>query len=333
MPAISSSRNWSCPSRASRGSGPPPARCGLLMKARRSASSGIGLATSRSITVVRHLECRKGRLDVRAAQPCRDGAAQDAAQHVAAAARCEGSTPSPIRKARRARMWSATTTFSETSFSGSSPLRSRSASLARRARMIGRKQVGLVVGWGRPAAPRPSRSRPAPVSIEGFGSGVICSPDGVALELHEDQIPDLHEAPGLARRVVVRVLGRARPSRSGSPSRVHTARCRPSTRSSPSRRGGRSSISGRSDPVAPDVEGLVVVLEDRDDEIFRPEKPTPFGQQRPGELDRLFLEVVAEGEVPEHLEEGVVARRAADVLEVVVLARHAHALLRRRART
>jgi hypothetical protein len=39
------------------------------------------------------------------------------------------------------------------------------------------------------------------------------------------------------------------------------------------------------------------------------------------------LEVVAEREVSEHLEEGVVARRAADVLQIVVLARHPHALL------
>ena len=44
--------------------------------------------------------------------------------------------------------------------------------------------------------------------------------------------------------------------------------------------------------------------------------------------DRLALEVVAEGEVAEHLEEGVVARGVADVLEVVVLAARAHAALR-----
>src|SRR5207244_11717870 len=48
----------------------------------------------------------------------------------------------------------------------------------------------------------------------------------------------------------------------------------------------------------------------------------------PGELDRVFLEVVAEGEVAEHLEEGEVARGAPDVLEVVVLPTGADALLR-----
>ena len=40
------------------------------------------------------------------------------------------------------------------------------------------------------------------------------------------------------------------------------------------------------------------------------------------------LEVIAEGEVAEHLEKRVVAARVADVLEIVVLAAGAHALLR-----
>ena len=60
----------------------------------------------------------------------------------------------------------------------------------------------------------------------------------------------------------------------------------------------------------------------------RREAPDP-GDQLPGELDRLRLEVVAEREVAEHLEEGVVARRRSDVLEVVVLAGHPQALLHR----
>ena len=54
-----------------------------------------------------------------------------------------------------------------------------------------------------------------------------------------------------------------------------------------------------------------------------------LGDEAPGELDRALLEIVAEGEVAEHLEEGVVARRVADILEVVVLAAGADAFLRR----
>ena len=53
-------------------------------------------------------------------------------------------------------------------------------------------------------------------------------------------------------------------------------------------------------------------------------------QQLPGEQDRALLEVIAEGEIAEHLEEGVVARGVADIVEIVVLAAGAHAFLRRR---
>jgi hypothetical protein len=53
-------------------------------------------------------------------------------------------------------------------------------------------------------------------------------------------------------------------------------------------------------------------------------------QQLPGELDRILLEVVAEGEVAQHLEERVVPGRIADVLQVVVLAARAQRALRGR---
>jgi hypothetical protein len=42
----------------------------------------------------------------------------------------------------------------------------------------------------------------------------------------------------------------------------------------------------------------------------------------------MVLEIVAEREVAEHLEEGVMTRGIADVVEVIVLAAGAHALLR-----
>ena len=57
----------------------------------------------------------------------------------------------------------------------------------------------------------------------------------------------------------------------------------------------------------------------------------PFlGEQVPRQLDGVVLEVVAKREVAEHLEEGVVAQRGADVVKVVVLAADAHAFLRGR---
>ena len=51
--------------------------------------------------------------------------------------------------------------------------------------------------------------------------------------------------------------------------------------------------------------------------------------QVPGQLYGAVLEVVAEREVAEHLEKRVVARRVADVVEVIVFAASADAFLRR----
>ncbi len=83
------------------------------------------------------------------------------------------------------------------------------------------------------------------------------------------------------------------------------------------------------DLLRPDVVGLVVVDVDGRPQLFG-RKPVVLRQQLPREADRVALEVVAEAEVAEHLEERVVPRRVADVLEVVVLAAGAHAALRGR---
>ena len=88
--------------------------------------------------------------------------------------------------------------------------------------------------------------------------------------------------------------------------------------------------------VQPELLGLIVArrlrvaFEDGDVEpVFVDAEPVGRGQQFPRIRDGIFLEVVAEGEVAEHLEEGVVAACEADVLKVVMLAARAHALLRR----
>ncbi len=80
------------------------------------------------------------------------------------------------------------------------------------------------------------------------------------------------------------------------------------------------------DVVGPDPVGLVVLRVDRRVEPVRRQAENA-GDELPGEADRLALEIVAEREVAEHLEEGVVLGRPADVLEVVVLPADPHALL------
>ena len=59
-------------------------------------------------------------------------------------------------------------------------------------------------------------------------------------------------------------------------------------------------------------------------------KPPDFRQQRPGMNDRLLLEIIAEGEIPQHFKESMVSRRIADIVEVIMLATGAHAFLARR---
>ena len=70
---------------------------------------------------------------------------------------------------------------------------------------------------------------------------------------------------------------------------------------------------------------LLVALEHRDPDVVRVEAEA-LQRQLPGELRRVFLEVVADAEVAQHLEAREVARRQADLVDV----RRAEALLARR---
>ena len=83
---------------------------------------------------------------------------------------------------------------------------------------------------------------------------------------------------------------------------------------------------GKPGHVLPDLGGLVVLAEDRDPEFFLGQLQF-FGHELPGPGNGLALEVVAEGKIAQHLEKGVVARGAAHVFQVVVLAGHAQAFL------
>ncbi len=149
------------------------------------------------------------------------------------------------------------------------------------------------------------------------------------LELHEDEIPDLDEtvAVGVGRAgrtawnvvpVIVENL-RARAARAGVAHRPEIVACGDAD----------DPRLGEARDLAPQVERLVIVVIDGDGELLG-RQPEVARQKIPGEFDRIVLEIIAEREIAEHLEEGVVARGIADIVEVVVLAAGAHALLRRR---
>ena len=80
------------------------------------------------------------------------------------------------------------------------------------------------------------------------------------------------------------------------------------------------------DFLRPKVEGLVVCLVNGDPQAAL-RQPQRAGEEVPGEVDGVALEVVAEAEVPQHFEKGVVPRGVADVFQVVVLATGANAAL------
>jgi hypothetical protein len=85
-------------------------------------------------------------------------------------------------------------------------------------------------------------------------------------------------------------------------------------------------VGRETDLPLPDLRSLVVLAKDAHHQALRLEAES-LGDELPGVPDRLDLEVVAEGEVSEHLEEGVVSSAPAHLLEVVVLAGDAHAFL------
>ncbi len=159
----------------------------------------------------------------------------------------------------------------------------------------------------------------------------------VAVELHEHEVPDLDVAVavGLGRAgraardlgaVVVEDLG-ARTARAGVahlPEVVALER-RPARLVADA----GDAVVRNADVLAPEVVGLVVGLVDGHPEPLLGQA-VDLRQQVPRVVDRILLEVVAEAEVAQHLEERVVPRRVPDVFEVVVLAARAHRALRRR---
>ena len=147
------------------------------------------------------------------------------------------------------------------------------------------------------------------------------------LVLHEDEIPDLDEAVAVLVGAAGRTAGNAlavvvEDLRAGSAGTgvAH----RPEIVA-----GGDAddALVGEPGDLLPEGGRLVVGVIDGDQEA-RGREAEIAGEQPPGELDGALLEIVAEGEIAEHLEEGVVARGVADIVEVVVLAAGAHAFLR-----
>ena len=81
------------------------------------------------------------------------------------------------------------------------------------------------------------------------------------------------------------------------------------------------------DFLRPDIVGFVIFLINGDPQLlFR--QTINAGQQLPGKVNGIPFEVIAEAEVAQHFEEGVVTGRIPDVFQVIVLATGTHTALR-----
>ncbi len=171
------------------------------------------------------------------------------------------------------------------------------------------------------------RSRPMPVSIEGRGSAtrssfVTCSYCmNTRFQNSRKRSPS---SSGRARRSAPDVIAaidedlRARAARAGVAHRPEIVRGRDAD----------DAVVGEARDLLPEPGRLVVGVVDGDEQLVLLQ-PELLRDQGPGQLDRALLEIVAEREIAEHLEEGEMARGVADIVEVVVLAAGAHAFLRR----
>ena len=86
-------------------------------------------------------------------------------------------------------------------------------------------------------------------------------------------------------------------------------------------------VIGQTGNFFPEGSSLVILGIDGDKQALRI-KAEFFRYQVPAILDRLFLEIVAKGEIAEHFEECVVARGIAHIVEVIMLATGPDAFLR-----
>ena len=73
---------------------------------------------------------------------------------------------------------------------------------------------------------------------------------------------------------------------------------------------------------------LIVGVIDRDQQLVLGQAEL-LGDEVPGKCDGVLLEIIAEGEIAQHLEKSVMAGGVADIVQVVVLAAGAHAFLHR----
>src|SRR5262249_57254152 len=135
------------------------------------------------------------------------------------------------------------------------------------------------------------------------------------LELHEYQVPDLDEAVALG------LGGAGRPARDVRAVviknlRAGTAGAKLAHLPEIIRAGDAHDLAfGQARDLLPQLERLVVLGEDGDQQPIDRQAEL-LGDEIPRKLDGAILEVIAERKIAEHLEEGVMARGIAKIIEI-----------------
>ncbi len=168
------------------------------------------------------------------------------------------------------------------------------------------------------------RALEAHPGIDGrFGKGHFRAV-GLLVELHEDEVPNLDES------ILVAVFGATVVTELGAlvPEDLRTWPTRTDVAHLPVvvLVEALNALGRNADMVFPDLGSLVVAEMDGDPQSVLVE-PEDIGDEFPCPRTRLMLEVVTETEVPHHFEEREMPFRAADLVEVVVLATGSHTLL------
>ena len=144
------------------------------------------------------------------------------------------------------------------------------------------------------------------------------------LELHEDQVPEFQEAVAILVGAAVRAA-RDRRTLVVEDFRAEAAGTGGAHGPEIALMADDSAVRKPGD-LLPELTRLLVGVVDRDQQLVR-RQAHHLGNEIPGVEDGLFLEVIAEGEVAQHLEERVVPGGVADIVEIVVLAAGANAFL------
>ena len=152
----------------------------------------------------------------------------------------------------------------------------------------------------------------------------------VAIELHEDEVPELDVAAAIlrTREGAIRVS-----ERTGSGAKVVV-----NLGAWPAGAGiahgpkivmlihAKDAVTRHANILGPDFFRLVVFAKNRDVKLFR-RNGVILGDQLPSPGDGFPLEIIAEGKIPQHFEKSVMARGAADLLEIIMLAARANTFL------